>query len=105
MHALLAIELFAQSAAVHRSLWDRLADGAVASGRLVGANIRVHGPRLLPPSSLLVRVVPTATFGALHSYGGKLYLADELLAEGDVSVSVAEDAPDAGDRTDGGRTQ
>lgn len=96
VHSLLAIELFAQGAAVHRALQDQAGSRVLSSGRLVGANARLHTPELVPPMCLLVRVMPKATLGQLHSFSGHLYLSDAagmLLAEGDVSVAVQDVSP------------
>lgn len=100
VHSLLAIELFAQSAAVHRALQEQTGSRAVSSGRLVGANVRLHTPEFVPPMRLLVRIMPKAALGQLHSFSGHLYLSDAtgvLLAEGDVSVAVQSDSPDTND--------
>lgn len=96
VHSLLAIELFAQSAAVHRALQEQTGGRVVSSGRLVGANVRLHTLEFVPPMRLLVRVTPKATLATLHSFSGHLYLSEAagvLLAEGDVSVAVQDISP------------
>jgi predicted hotdog family 3-hydroxylacyl-ACP dehydratase len=96
VHSLLAIELFAQSAAVHRALQGQTGRRVVSGGRLVGANVHLHTPHFLPPMRLLVRVTPKVALGRLHSFSGHLYLSEAtgvLLAEGDVSVAVHDSSP------------
>lgn len=96
VHSLLAIELFAQAAAVHRSLLgpgsNAPAGGEpIASGHLASANVQLHVLRLEAPSKLLVRVTPGVAVGHLHAFAGELFLdADELIlvATGDVSVAI-----------------
>jgi len=89
VHPLLAIELFAQAAAVHRALAQE-PGGGPAGGRLVAADVEVQAARLDRESELLVRVVPGAAFGRLTKFSGELYRGQEqgLVARGEVSVAV-----------------
>lgn len=90
IHPLLAVELFAQAAAVHRALAREPGVGA-AGGQLVAADVEVQATRLDQDSELLVEVTPGATFGQMTKYAGKLYRGEQardLVAHGEVSVAV-----------------
>jgi predicted hotdog family 3-hydroxylacyl-ACP dehydratase len=91
VHPLLAIELFAQAAAVHRALSQAPDEPSVAGGQLVAADVEVKATRLDVASDLLVRVAPTAAFGQLTKFSGELYRQGQeriLVAHGEVSVAV-----------------
>lgn len=94
VHPLLAIELFAQAAAVHRALAREPGVRGPAGGRLVAADVEVQAARLDQESELLVRVVPGAAFGQLTKFSGELYRGQEqgLVARGEVSVAVEADS-------------
>lgn len=91
VHPLLAIELFAQTAAVHRALAEMGSSPATAGGQLVAADVEMQGTPLEPPCELLVQVVPGATFGQMTKFSGELYQEGPvrvLLARGEVSVAA-----------------
>jgi len=102
VHSLLAIELFAQAAAVHRALALRAesarAESAGAeSGRLAAAQATLLTPRLARGSCLRVAVVPKGSFGGLLAFGGELSLeqaglSEVLLATGEISVALDQGA-------------
>jgi predicted hotdog family 3-hydroxylacyl-ACP dehydratase len=91
VHPLLAIELFAQAAAVHRALADEGASEVPAGGRLAAAQVKVHVRRLDAGTRLLVLVEPDASLGGLVRFAGKLLTDGEekrLVAVGTVSIVV-----------------
>lgn len=91
VHTLLAIELFAQAAAVHRALSTKDANGPVALGTLAAAQAEVYVDRLEPPLTLRVRVGQGHVLGSLHSFQGELFSAGDeptLLATGEITVSI-----------------
>lgn len=91
VHPLLAIELFAQAAAVHRALSAEVASAEPAEGRLAAAQVQVRASRLDAPARLLVRITPDAALGGLVRFAGELFMDGEersLVATGTVSVLV-----------------
>lgn len=90
-HSLLAIELFAQAAAVHRRLSLSEPGEPVIDGVLAAANVVLEEPRIKVDSWLLVRVVQDTALGRLLRFSGELFRGGEeakLVAHGDVSVAV-----------------
>jgi predicted hotdog family 3-hydroxylacyl-ACP dehydratase len=90
VHPLLAIELFAQAAAVHHALAREPDEPSAAGGQLVAAEVEVKATRLEVASDLLVRVAPTAAFGQMTKFSGELYRRGPeriLVARGEVSVA------------------
>ena len=90
VHPLLAMELFAQAAAVHRALTLGPTAAADQAGHLAAADVRMQAARLDAPATLLVRITPGPGFGGLLRFAGELFLEGEqrvLVAEGEVTVA------------------
>ena|GEM_PF-2878858 len=92
VHPLVAIELFAQTAAAYRALAQGAASAEPAVGLLAAAQVEVHSGYLDAHRRLLVRITPDATLGGLMRFVGELFTDDAervLVATGNVSVKVA----------------
>lgn len=95
VHPLVAVELFAQAAAVHRGLaTSRDMARAPVSGRLASIlELVVHTAPFPVGTLLLVTVSPGASLGQLHEFSGRLERIEadgspELAVEGRIAVAT-----------------
>lgn len=90
-HSLLAIELLAQAAAVHRRLTPSPDDPEAQGGFLVGSSVVLGMSYVAAGSSLRVRVRREASLGRLLRFCGEVMLESApytLIASGEVSVAL-----------------